>query len=153
MSLDSPTMSARTVGSPVQHGSGRALGAESMKETHLTAIVAEHIDALNAAATDRAVARVAEDAYVNDNRREFVGIDAIRRWVAKEMVGDKVTIDVREVLDHYGDTVVRGAYDGTFDRTNLPDEIVLTNYFSVRDGKIVSLAIIFNQPAGYRPAP
>jgi hypothetical protein len=60
-----------------------------------------------------------------------------------------VTIEVREVLDHYGDTVVRGAYDGTFDRTNLPDEIVLTNYFSVRDGQIVSLAIVFNQPADY----
>jgi hypothetical protein len=69
--------------------------------------------------------------------------------VAKEMVGDKVTIEVREVLEHYGDTVVRGTYDGTFDRTGLPDEIVLTNYFSVRDGKIVSLAVIFNQPADY----
>ena len=38
------------------------------------------------------------------------------------MVGDKITIEVREVLDHYGDTIVRGAYEGTFDRTNLPDE-------------------------------
>jgi hypothetical protein len=66
-----------------------------------------------------------------------------------EMVGDKVTIEVREVLDHYGDTVVRGAYDGTFDRTNLPDDIVLTNYFSVRDSKIVSLVIVFNQPTDY----
>ena len=65
------------------------------------------------------------------------------------MVGDKVTIEVREVLDHYGDTVVRGAYDGTFDRTNLPDEIVLTNYFGLRDGKIASLVIVFNQPADY----
>jgi len=26
------------------------------------------------------------------------------------MVGDKVRIDVREVLDHHGDTIVRGAY-------------------------------------------
>jgi hypothetical protein len=60
-----------------------------------------------------------------------------------------VTIDVREVFDHYGDTVVRGVYDGTFDRTNLPDEIVLTSYFSVRDGEIVSLVIVFNQPADY----
>ena len=60
-----------------------------------------------------------------------------------------MTIEVREVLDHHGDTVVRGAYDGTFDRTNLPDEIVLTNYFSVRDGKITSLVIVFNQPADY----
>ncbi len=65
------------------------------------------------------------------------------------MVGDSVTIDVREVLDHHGDTIVRGAYDGTFDRTNLPDELVLSNYFSVRDGKIVSLTVIFNHPPEY----
>jgi ketosteroid isomerase-like protein len=115
-----------------------------MKETDLTGIVAEHIDAINAGDTDRTVATFAEDAYVNDNRRIFVGIDAIRRWVAKEMVGDKVTIEVREVQDHYGDTVLWVAYDGTFDRTDLPDDILMTNYFSVRDGKIVSLMIIFD---------
>ena len=40
-------------------------------------------------------------------------------------------------------------YDGTYDKTNLPDELVLSNYFSVRDGKIVSLAVIFNQPSPY----
>ena len=56
---------------------------------------------------------------------------------------------MREVLDHYGDTIVRGAYDGNFDKTNLPDELILSNYFSVRDGKIVSLVVIFNQPARY----
>jgi hypothetical protein len=65
------------------------------------------------------------------------------------MIGDKVTIEVREVLDHYDDTIVRGAYDGEYDKTNLPEELILTNYFSVRDGKIVSLAIIFNQPSPY----
>src|SRR6267142_4202847 len=120
-----------------------------MKETDLTGIVAEHIDAVNAADTDRVVATFAEDAYVNDNHREFVGIDAIGRWVAKEMVGDKVTIDVREVLDHYGDTIVRGAYDGEYDKTNLPKELILSNYFKVRNRKIVSLIIILNQPSPY----
>jgi hypothetical protein len=95
------------------------------------------------------VATFAEDAYVNDARREFVGTEAIRRWVAKEMVRDKVRTDVREVLDHHGDTIVRGAYEGEFDKTNLPDELILSNYFSVRDGKIVSLVVIFNQPAAY----
>jgi len=117
--------------------------------TELTGVVAEHIAAVNAHDTDAIMATFADDAYVNDARREFAGAAAIRRWVEKEMVGDKVTIDVREVLDHYGDTVVRGAYDGQYDKTNLPDELVLSNYFSVRDGKIVSLVIIFNQPAEY----
>jgi hypothetical protein len=115
-----------------------------MKPTELTGVVAEHIGAVNAQDTDAIMATFAEDAYVNDARREFIGVDAVRRWVAREMVGDKVTIDVREVLDHHGDTIVRGAYDGTFDRTNLPGEIILSNYFSVRDGKIVSLVVIKN---------
>jgi hypothetical protein len=65
------------------------------------------------------------------------------------MVGGKVSIDVREVLDHHGDTIVRGAYDGTFDKTGLPEELIVSNYFSVRDGKIVSLIVILNHPAGY----
>ena len=120
-----------------------------MNPAELTGVVAEHIAAVNALDTDAIMATFAEDAYVNDARREFAGIEAIRRWVAKEMVGDKVSINVREVLDHHGDTIVRGAYDGTFDKTNLPEEIILSNYFSVRDGKIVSLVVIFNQPAGY----
>ena len=45
--------------------------------------------------------------------------------------------------------VVRGRYDGDFDRTNLPDELILTNYFTVRDGKIVTLSVIRNTPASY----
>src|SRR5580692_3988467 len=115
----------------------------------LSGIVAEHIRAVNAFDIDAIVATFARDAYVNDNRREIVGTEAIRRWVEKEMVGDKVTIEVREVIDRYGDTVVRGAYDGQYDKTNLPKELILSNYFGVRNGKIVSLIIIFNQPSSY----
>jgi hypothetical protein len=120
-----------------------------MRTTELAGVVAEHIAAVNARDTDAIMATFADDAYVNDARREFVGREAIGRWVAKEMVGDKVSIDVREVIDHHGDTIVRGAYDGEFDKTNLPDEVILSNYFSVRDGKVVSLVVIFNQPASY----
>jgi len=118
-----------------------------MKPTELTGVIAEHIAAVNARDTDAIMATFADDAYVNDARREFAGPEAIRRWVAKEMVGDKVSIEAREVIDHHGDTIVRGAYDGDFDKANLPDELVLSNYFSVRDGKIVSLVVVFNQAA------
>ncbi len=120
-----------------------------MQPTALTGVVADHLNAVNAFDVDAIIATFAEDAYVNDNKREFVGPDAIRRWVTKEIVGDHVTIDPREVLDHHGDTIVRGAYDGTYDKTNLPNELILSNYFSVRDGKIVSLVVVFNSPADY----
>jgi hypothetical protein len=117
--------------------------------TELTGVIADHIRAVNAFDTDAVVATFARDAYVNDNHREIAGIAAIRRWVETEMVGDKVTLDVREVVDHYGDTIVRAAYDGEYDKTNLPDELIMSNYFSVRDGKIVSLAVIRNRPSPY----
>jgi hypothetical protein len=117
--------------------------------TQLTGVVAEHIRAVNNFDTDAIVATFADDAFVNDNRREIRGTDAIRRWVNKELVGDSVTIEPVEVLDHHGDTIVRGRYDGTYDKSNLPGELVMTNYFSVRDGKIVSLAVIRNQASEY----
>ena len=115
--------------------------------TDLHRIVAQHVAAVNAQNEDAIVATFADDAFVNDAHREFWGTDAIRRWVAKEMVDDKITLEVTEVIEHYGDTIVRGRYDGEFDKTNLPDELILTNYFTVRDGNIVSLIVIRNTPA------
>jgi hypothetical protein len=116
----------------------------------LDGVVAAHVAAVNAGDMDAIVATFAEDAYVNDARREFRGIDSIRRFLEKEIVGDNIVMDVREVIDHYGDTIVRAAYEGDFDRTNLPDgDIVLTNYFGLREGKIVSLVIVFNRPPEY----
>ncbi|HEX3813585.1 MAG TPA: nuclear transport factor 2 family protein [Mycobacteriales bacterium] len=117
--------------------------------TELPSVVAEHIAAVNAFDTDAIVATFAPDAYVNDNRREIRGTDAIRAFIAKEFVGDHVTMDVREVIDHHGDIIVRARYDGTYDKTNLPDELVMTSYFSIRAEKLVSLTVIFNQPSPY----
>ena len=118
--------------------------------THTTAlapVLAEHIAAVNAFDEDAIMATFAGDALVNDVHREFLGREAIRGWVARELVGDRVTIAVTDVLDHYGDTIVRGRYDGDYDKTNLPDELILTSYFTVRDGKIVTLIVIPNTPA------
>jgi hypothetical protein len=115
----------------------------------IPAVIAEHIRAVNAFDADAIVKTFAADAFVNDNRREFVGTDAIRRWVEKELVADQVTMEIREVLDHYGSTIVRARYDGLFDKTKLPPELILSNYFTIRDGRITSLIIVFNQPSPY----
>lgn len=119
-----------------------------MTEKQLDQAIADHIAGVNALDVDAVVAPFTDDAFVNDARREFRGIDAIRAWAEREMVGDKVTIEVREVVDNYGDTIVRAAYDGEYDKTILPPgELILSNYFGVRGGKITSLIVIRNQPA------
>ena len=117
--------------------------------TALAPVLAEFIAAVNAFDEDAIVATFASDALVNDVHREFWGTEAIRRWVAREIVGDRVTIAVTEVLDRHGDSIVRGRYDGDYDKTNLPDPLILTHYFTVRDGKIVTLMVIANTPASY----
>src|SRR5215475_10989643 len=104
--------------------------------TELTGVAADYVSAVNAHDTDAIVALFATDAYVNDARREINGTDAIRRWIEKEIIGDSVTMEVREVREHYGQVIVSSSYDGTFDRTNLPAELILTDYFQVLDGKI-----------------
>ena len=110
----------------------------------LPSVIQRHIDAVNAFDTDAVVATFAADALVNDNHRDIRGTDAIRAWVAREIVGDRVTMDVVAVVDQPGVSAVRARYDGDFDRTGLPDEVILTNYFVVRDDRIAALFVIFN---------
>jgi hypothetical protein len=119
----------------------------STNSNTLSGVVAEHIAAVNAFDEEAIMATFAPDALVNDARREFWGTDAVRGWVAREMVGDHIRIEVVETFSHHALTVVRGRYDGDFDKTGLPDELILTNYFTVREGKIDSLFVIRNVPA------
>jgi len=51
------------------------------------------------------------------------------------------------VIEHHGQTILRGRYDGEYDKTNLPEELILTSYFTVRDRRIVTLIIIHNATA------
>src|SRR2546425_5429900 len=93
---------------PQEHVRGflqrRSTGAACRKEQDMSAslppVVAGYLAAVNAFDVDAIVAAFAPDAYVNDARREIRGVDAIRRWVEKEMVGDHVTMEPLEVAGH-----------------------------------------------------
>jgi SnoaL-like domain len=119
----------------------------SISTVELGGVVAEYVAAVNAFDEDAILATFADDALVNDVRREFWGKDAIRRWVRDEIVGDRVTVEPIDVIEHQGQPILRGRYDGEYDKTNLPDELILTSYFTVRDRRIVTLIIIHNATA------
>jgi hypothetical protein len=103
--------------------------------------IADYVAAVNAHETDAVLATFAPDAFVDAEHGEYTGTDAVRRFIEREIVGDRVTIEVRGVVDHHGDTIVHALYDGDYDKAGLPDELILSNYFATDGGKIVSLII------------
>jgi hypothetical protein len=117
--------------------------------SQLPAVAAAHIAAVNAFDVDAMMATFSGDALVNDARREFWGSASIRAWAEHEIAGDKVTMDVTEVIAHHGQTIVRARYDGEYDKTNLPDELIMTSYITVLEGRITTLIIVRNMPAPY----
>jgi hypothetical protein len=113
--------------------------------TSLPRVIADHIAAHNKPDPEALMATFAPDALVNDARREFLGHDAIRAWADKEIFGDHVTMDVQRGYDQHGDIIVHARIEGDFDKTNLPDPVILTYYFSLRDDLITQLLIVLNK--------
>jgi hypothetical protein len=107
--------------------------------------IAAHIDACNAHDIDAWMATFAPGALVNDLRREFAGAEAIRAFGETEIFGADVTMDVERALDRHGDITVHARVDGTYDKTGLPDPLILSFYFSLRDGRINQLIILHNK--------
>jgi hypothetical protein len=117
-----------------------------MKEitNSLPRAVADCLAACNAHDPDGFMAVFVPDALVNDNRREFLGQAAIRAWADKELFGDNVTCAVERAYDQHGDVIVHSRTNGDYDKTNLPDPLILSWYFSLRDGRITQLIITLN---------
>jgi hypothetical protein len=124
---------------------------EEAMTTQLTLdpVITAHITAINTFDVDAIMDTFADDALVNDISREFWGTDRIRAFITKEIVGDRVTLEPVEIVDNAGMWCVRCRYDGDFDKAGLPDPLIMTNYFRLRDGKVVSLIIIKNNEPQY----
>lgn len=110
----------------------------------LPKIIADHIAAHNAPSLDAFVETFSEDALLNDNRREFVGRDAIRAWAKKEIFGDNVRVELVRAYEHRGAYIIHMKYDGDFDKSNLPDPVILTNYFNIEKDKITQAVTLLN---------
>jgi ketosteroid isomerase-like protein len=112
---------------------------------NLPQVIADHIATCNAHDVEAWMATFAPDALVNDIQREFIGTAAIRAFADREIFGDNVTMEVVRAWDRYGDVTVHARFDGTYDKTGLPDPLILSLYFSLRDSRITQLIFICNK--------
>ena len=84
-------------------------------------------------------AHFADGAVVNDVGREFRGPAAIKAWSDREIFDAQVTLEVIDVADRDRETVVTTKVDGNFDRTGLPNPVIINHHITGEAGKIVSL--------------
>jgi ketosteroid isomerase-like protein len=108
--------------------------------------VQDFIDAMNRFDLAGLSATFASDAIVNDHRCEFRGLEAIRGWLAKEIVGDRVTMKLTEATRRGENATATAVMDGAYDKTGLPTPLVLSFYFSVERDRIAQLVIVHNRP-------
>jgi len=108
--------------------------------------VANYLKAINDGAPEAFAASFADDAVVVDVSRELRGLDAIKAWAGADIFAANVRFDVLNVTERQGRTIVTVKIDGTFDRTGLPDPLVMDHELRLAEGKIAELRIGFERP-------
>ena len=113
------------------------------KDLSLPGPIITYLRAVNAGAKEEFATSFADDAVVVDVNRELRGLDAITDWAGTDIFGAHLHFDVLDVTERPGRTIVRVKIDGTFNRTGLPDPLVMNHEFKVAEGKITALRIGF----------
>ena len=111
----------------------------------LPTLVAAYVEASNNFDLERLMSSFAEDALVNDQLRDYWGKPAIREWAKRDIIGERLTMNVTKVINHYNNFIVTANVDGNFDKRGLPDPLVLAFYFTAQSDLIVQLIILRNR--------
>ncbi len=85
------------------------------------------------------IALFAEDAVVDDAGRIIRGREAIQAWAASDIFAANVTFAALGASGDDGDATITAKVDGTFDRTGLPDPLIMTFHIVALGGKIAKL--------------
>ena len=104
--------------------------------------VARFVAGINTADVPLVLSQFVEDAIINDQLREYCGVDSIRQWAEQECIARALTIDIVDSRRHYGQMILTGRVGGEFDKRGLPDPLLLTFYFTQDGGKVVQLIIL-----------
>ena len=107
--------------------------------------VTAFVEATNSFDLERLLATLSDDALVNDQLCDYWGKAAIREWAARDVIGERLTMDVTTTVEHYGNFIVTANVDGTFDKRGLPDPLTLAFYFTLCGDQIVQLIILRNR--------
>jgi len=108
-------------------------------------LVEAWIAAANAADMEAFAACFAPEARVEDAGQVHSGARAIREWARRDIAAVNVRMELLELRQEGGETVFITRVDGDFDKTGLPDPLLIANHATIRDGRIVRLVCLLHR--------
>jgi hypothetical protein len=64
------------------------------------------------------------------------------QWAQRDIIGERLTMDVTKVVEHYGNFILTANVDGDYDKRGLPNPLVHAFYFTVHGDRVVQLIIL-----------
>jgi len=111
------------------------------KELQMPRPIAAFIKGTNAHNSDELLTTLTAGAVITDEGQEYRGIAAIKKWSDEKIIGARVTLDAVDLMNGDGKTIVTLRVDGNFDKTGLPDPLLLDFHFTLDTNKISALDI------------
>ncbi len=109
--------------------------------TKLTQPVAAFFHTANGPDPDGFIANFTDNALLIDGTHEYSGIKAIKEWSETDLFASQVKYEVINTAQRNNETVVTARVDGNYDKTGLPDPLMLDHHFIITEGKISRLTI------------
>jgi hypothetical protein len=119
--------------------------------TKIPKVLCTFIRALNNHDSGSLIKTFAKDAFVHDSTGGYNGILAIANWCNTQLIEKKVTYEIHEIFEHYGDFMLVVQAEGEYNKYQEPDPLVLDNFYTMRNDTITSLLILKNQDKSGKP--
>jgi len=105
-------------------------------------VVSEFVRATNAGELARLLVLFAQDAQVNDQLRNFWGLDEIAAWIGREIIGEQTRLNAVSVRKHYDVVILNAEITGNFETPRVSHPMIFDLYFTVQDARIIRLLIL-----------
>lgn len=110
-----------------------------MNNLSLPKPIADMIEATNRRDTGAYLATFADDVVVHDEGHTYTGVAAIKEWSDEKNIGAKITNKLVKFSERDGVTIVTVMVDGDFDKTGLPDPLIMNIHVTLGGDKIERL--------------
>jgi hypothetical protein len=105
----------------------------------LPAVIASYLRSINARDAAAFQSSFTENAVVKDVGREVRGVAAIADWANTDIFAVNVSLELMDTKERDGQFIITVKVDGTFDRTGLPDPLMMEHCFVLAGDRIASL--------------